>query len=116
MTIQEVYELESKLPNNQKDYYLPDYPWSIIKSYILTLDKTRKTKTAKLMRHLCDEYNASLKVPGGHTESFISIYFAFLIQRRPHFKYLKYEMFSPEVQVLLLSSNFTHSFIDTLSS
>ena len=97
-----------------QDYCLPDYPWSIIKSYILTLDKTRKTKTAKLMMRLCDEYNASLKVPGEHEElSFISIYFAFLIQRRPHFKYLKYEMFSPEVQVFLLSSNFTHSFIDT---
>jgi hypothetical protein len=33
------------------------YSWSIIKSYMLTLDKSRKTKTAKLMRPLCDEYN-----------------------------------------------------------
>ena len=33
--IQEVYELESKLLNNQKDYYLPDYPWSINLIFLL---------------------------------------------------------------------------------
>jgi len=85
--------------NNQ--YYLPDYPWSIIKSYMLTLDKTRKTKTAKLMRPLCDEYNDALKMPvmigmPKYNTTFISIYFALLHQRKPNFNYSRPAIFSQE--------------------
>jgi hypothetical protein len=84
--------------NNQ---YLPDYPWSIIKSYMLTLDKSRKTKTAKLMRPLCDEYNDVLKMPvmigiPNYNKTFHSIYFAFLHQRRSNFNYSRPPIFSQQ--------------------
>lgn len=85
--------------NNQ--YYLPDYPWSIINSYILTLDKTRKTKTAKLMRPLCDEYNIALKMPGMDSTNkdnttFVCIYFTCLHRRRPNFNYSRPGFFSQQ--------------------
>lgn len=45
----------------EKEYYYPDLPWSIIKSYNLTLDKTRITKSAKLMKNYCKHYEQLLE-------------------------------------------------------
>ena len=45
----------------EKEYYYPDLPWSIIKSYNLTLDKTRITKSAKLMKKYCNHYEQLLE-------------------------------------------------------
>ena len=42
---------------SQNDFYYSEKPWSIIKSYILTFDKTRSTKTAKIMKPICEYFD-----------------------------------------------------------
>jgi len=44
-----------------KEFYYTEYPWSIIKSFILSFDKTRSTKTAKLIKPFCDKYRSLLE-------------------------------------------------------
>lgn len=45
---------------NDKEIYYPDMPWSIIKSFILTFDKTRITKTASIIKPFCEDFNELL--------------------------------------------------------
>lgn len=73
-----------------EEYCFPDYPWSIIKSYaVVIFDKTRKTKTAKLMKKFCVDYQQLLEdeeiLPG---TSFPFVYFYTMMKYRSHFNYL----------------------------
>ena len=72
----------------ESDYYFPDLPWSIIKSYNLTFDKTRKTKSAKLMTEFCEGYKELLQdeeiLP---TTSFVFVYFYSMMRYKPGFNY-----------------------------
>lgn len=72
-----------------EDFYFPDLPWSIIKSFNLTFDKTRKTKSAKLMKEFCEGYKQLLEdeeiLP--HT-SFAFVYFYSMMKYRSHFNYV----------------------------
>lgn len=45
---------------SQFDFYYSEIPWSIVKSFILTFDKTRITKTAKIMKPLCESFQELL--------------------------------------------------------
>lgn len=72
----------------ESDYYFPDLPWSIIKSYNLTFDKTRKTKSAKLMTEFCEGYKELLQdeeiLP---STSFVFVYFYSMMRYKPNFDY-----------------------------
>ena len=46
---------------NQVKYYYPESAWEIIKSYILAFDKTRKTKSAKLMTEPIEYYRGMIE-------------------------------------------------------
>ena len=71
-----------------KEYYYPDLPWSIIKSYNLTFDKTRATKSAKLMKYYCKHYKELLEndeiLPD---TSFSFVYFYSMMNYRSNFDY-----------------------------
>jgi hypothetical protein len=72
----------------EKEYYYPDLPWSIIKSYNLTLDKTRITKSAKLMKNYCKHYEQLLEndeILPDTTFSFV--YFYSIMKYRSNFDY-----------------------------
>jgi hypothetical protein len=44
-----------------QEYHYPEPAWGIIKSYMLTFDKTRKTKTAKLMTEPIEYYRCLIE-------------------------------------------------------
>ena len=72
------------------EFYYPDYPWSIIKSYaIVSFDKTRKTKTAKLMKNYCESYEQLILdddiVPN---TTFSFVFFYSMMKYRGHFNYV----------------------------
>jgi len=72
----------------EKEYYYPDLPWSIIKSYNLTLDKTRITKSAKPMKKYCNHYEQLLEndeILPDTTFSFV--YFYSIMNYRSNFNY-----------------------------
>lgn len=72
----------------KKDYYYSELPWSIIKSYNLTFDKTRVTKSAKLLKEYHEGYQQLLEddeiLPN---TSFPFVYFYTMMKHRPHFNY-----------------------------
>ena len=73
---------------NENEYYYPDSLWSEIKSYILTFDKTRVSKTAKLLHDYIQDYNELIENDEILPEtSFCFIYFYSLMKYRPHFNY-----------------------------
>lgn len=69
-------------------YYYPDLPWSIIKSYNLTFDKTKVTKSAKLLKEFHEGYHQLLRddeiLPD---TSFSFVYFYTMMNYRPYFDY-----------------------------
>jgi hypothetical protein len=72
-----------------KEYYYPDLPWSIIKSYNLTFNKTRLTKSAKLMKDYCKHYEELLEndeILPDTTFSFV--YFYSIMEYRSNFDYI----------------------------
>jgi hypothetical protein len=72
----------------EKEYYYPDLPWSIIKSYNLTLDKTRISKSAKLMKKYCKYYEQLLENDGIFPDTpFSFVYFYSIMKHRLHFNY-----------------------------
>lgn len=76
------------MKKEEKNYYYPDLPWSIIKSYNLTFDKTRATKSAKLMKEYCKSYEDMIEDHEILPEtSFSFVYFYSMMKYRSHFNY-----------------------------
>jgi hypothetical protein len=72
----------------KQQYYFPDLPWSIIKSFNLTFDKTRATKSAKLMKEYCNSYEEMINDNEILPEtSFSFVYFYSMMKYRSHFNY-----------------------------
>ncbi len=72
----------------KKDYYYPELPWSIIKSYNLTLDKTKITKSAKIMKKYCNHYQGLLEDNEILADtSFSFVYFYSMMRYKPNFNY-----------------------------
>jgi len=74
----------------KEEYCFSDYPWSIIKSFaIVVFDKTRKTKTSKLMKKFCDDYQLLIEEGDIMPQtSFSFVYFYTMMKYRSHFNYL----------------------------
>ena len=70
------------------EIHYPDYPWSLIKSYNLTFDKTRVTKSARMIKEYHMDYKQLLDddeiLPN---TSFPFVYFYTMMKYRPHFDY-----------------------------
>jgi hypothetical protein len=70
------------------DIYIPDLPWSIVKSYLLTFDKSRQTKSCKLIKGYCTAYQELLDdgdiIPD---TSFCFVYFFSMMRRKRNFNY-----------------------------
>lgn len=70
------------------EFYYSERPWSIIKSFVLTFDKSRSTKTAKIMKPLCELYKSLIKNEDILPDSgFPFIYFYTTMPYRRHFNY-----------------------------
>ena len=69
------------------EYYYSERPWSIIKSFLLTFDKSRSTKTAKILKPLFERYESVLKDEDILPDSFPLFYFYFTMPYHPHFNY-----------------------------
>ena len=70
------------------EFYYSERPWSIIKSFFLTFDKTRSTKTSKLMKSLCSHYKDLLDDEEVLPDtSFPFIYFYTMMEYRSNFNY-----------------------------
>jgi len=71
-----------------KEYYYSERPWSIIKDFILTYDKNRSTKSAKLIKPYCNRYQMLLEdgdiIPD---TGFPFIFFYSMMKWRSHFDY-----------------------------
>ena len=73
---------------NIKEYYYSERPWSIIKYFLLTFDKSRSTKTAKLLKPFHERYESILEngFIAPDTE-FSFVYFYCTMPYHPHFNY-----------------------------
>ena len=72
----------------EQEYYYPDLPWSLIKSYNLTFNKERVTKTAKLLKEYTEVYRELLEDQEIDPETTFSfVYFYSMMKRRRHFNY-----------------------------
>ena len=72
-----------------KEFYYSERPWSIIKDFCLTFDKTRSTKTSKIMKPLCDHYKSLLDddIVLPDTE-FPFVYFYSMMNYKSNFNYI----------------------------
>ena len=86
--------------------YYPDLPWSIIKSYNLTFDKTRVTKSAKLMKEFCTCYEQLIEDDEILPEtSFSFVYFYSMMTYRSHFNYALFPIYRHPVQISVITNN-----------
>ena len=68
--------------------YIPDLPWSIIKSYLLTFNRNRATKSAIALKKYCVEYRGLLENDEiMSSTSFWFVYFYGMARYRPHWNY-----------------------------
>lgn len=85
------------------EYYYPDLPWSIIKSYNLTFDKTRITKSAKLLKEYCKSYDQMIEDDEILPEtSFSFVYFYSMMKYRAHFDYALLPRYRHPMQIAYL--------------
>jgi hypothetical protein len=71
-----------------QEFYYPDMPWYIIKSFLLTFNKTRITKTASIIKPFCEDFNEMLSedfILPDTTFSFV--YFHTRMKYRKNFNY-----------------------------
>lgn len=74
------------------EFYYSERPWSIIKSFILTFDKSRNTKTAKIMKPLCELYESMIINEDILPDSgFSFVYFYTIMPYRRHFNYVIFQ-------------------------
>jgi len=71
-----------------KELYYSERPWSIIKDFFLTFDKTRSTKTCKLIKPLCVHYKSLLEDEDVLPDTqFPFVYFYTMMNYRKNFNY-----------------------------
>ena len=75
---------------NTEEYYYPEPAWEIIKSYILTFDKTRKTKTAMIMKDPCDYFTCWIE--SGQLEPDTTFYYMYFKNYMIHIKTYDYRL------------------------
>lgn len=71
-------------------HYIPDLPWSIIKSYLLTFNRNRSTKSSRAIKEYCVEYQNLLEDDEVNTfidTSFVFIYCYGMMKHRSHWNY-----------------------------
>jgi hypothetical protein len=85
----------------KNEYYYPDLPWAIIKSYNLTFDKTRVTKSAKLMKEYCNNYEQMVEndeiLPD---TSFSFVYFYSMMTYKSYFNYNIFPTYLHPMQIV----------------
>lgn len=85
--------------------YYPDLPWSIIKSYNLTFDKTRATKSAKLLKEYFKTYEQLIEDDEILPEtSFSFVYFYSMMKYRSHFDYALLPRYRHPMQISVISN------------
>lgn len=74
---------------NKNEFYYSELPWEIIKSYILTFDKTRCTKSAKIMKPLCEHFRNEIEDDSNliNDNDFQFLYFYTMMNYHTNFNY-----------------------------
>ena len=72
----------------KEEQYIPDYPWSLIKSYLLTFNRNRVTKSARIMKEYCEAYE-QLRADDeiAWDTSFAFVYFYSMMKYRENWDY-----------------------------
>lgn len=73
---------------NDREFYYPDMAWGVIKSFILTFDKNRITKTASIIKPFCVYFEKMLSDPDIlPNTTFSFVYFYTCMDYRKNFNY-----------------------------
>jgi len=89
----------------KNEYCYPDLPWSIIKSYNLTFDKTRVTNSAKIMKEYFKCYEQMVENDEILPEtSFSFVYFYSIMTYKSNFNYNLFPAYLHPMQISTIMS------------